>query len=294
MKNVIKTLFLAVFVAAFFSACQKETVFTDQSTDSIFLKEGVAGVESTPESVGGIIPYIIDGANQGGNRTCAEVSAAFGIDFDFSSGRINYEDQPNGGTVGPITWTTDGKFVSWTSTVPVKVAFIVKGSNDANVYVYDVCTSGDSGLASPVAGGSGGAADLSNITICYTLCETDECFKGETAFGGNYAGGGRAWWFYYDTQGPLVQDIFAGQQKVEGASVKVEGGFMVINLGGMALAPTNEPVKVQGYAFGKLPKNRPSAGLFTTYKGVDLTFPVAPFRYYAIHLDVLVPTACPE
>jgi hypothetical protein len=37
-----------------------------------------ANIASTPESNGGIIPYIIPGSNPGGNRTCAEVSLAFG------------------------------------------------------------------------------------------------------------------------------------------------------------------------------------------------------------------------
>jgi hypothetical protein len=282
------SLILALLVAGFY-ACQHEPIEIADSNQDVFIKNAaVYGTQSTPESDGGIAPYIIPGKNPGGNRTCAEVSAAFGFSFDFSSGNISGDARLNG-TAGPITWTSDGTYIAWESTVPVKVAFIVKGGNDANVYFYGDCTEGDSGLASP-PNASGNPAGLSNITICWTLCETDECFKGETAFGGNYAGGGPAWWFYYDTQGPAVQKIYAGQKEVAGASVKVEGGKMYINLGGMALQTGNETVKVQGY--DKLPNRRPAAGLFKTYKGTDLEFSVAGFRYYVIHLDVMVPYNC--
>jgi hypothetical protein len=150
------------------------------------------GTASTPKSVGGITPYIIPGANEGGNRTCGEVATAYGIgSFSNSFGQINAPFTNNTATFGAITATTDGTLVSWTIDVPagycVKyVAAIVKGSNDANIYFYEGDVRGDSGLASPIAGGSGSAAGLSNLSFCYTLEEKpkapevkgdEECFE---------------------------------------------------------------------------------------------------------------------
>ena len=125
--------------------------------------------------------FPVDGENNGGNITCDEVSATVDCEFEYSSGRINYEDFPEGGTTGPITWTTDGKYVSWTSTVPVKIAIIVKGGNDANVYFEgcDQCVTEGSGLSAPVNPNNGKPYGLSNITFCYSLCETETC---ETSF----------------------------------------------------------------------------------------------------------------
>ena len=124
---------------------------------------------STPVSNGNITPYIIDGENQGGNRTCAEVGLAFFADaeyYEFSSARVNYGDGgfdvdfPAG-----LTVTTDGTFVHWSSSFGIG-AVIVKGSNDANVYVYEPQALSDSGLAAP-PNASGNPAGLSNITFCW-------------------------------------------------------------------------------------------------------------------------------
>lgn len=124
---------------------------------------------SEPVSDGGVTPYIIDGANQGGNRTCEEVGLAFYDDadyYEFSSERVNYE----GGVFdaafpGGLTVNTDGTYVSFSSTFGIG-AVIVKGSAAANVYEYNPPTYGDSGLAAPV-NPSNGSAGLSNITFCW-------------------------------------------------------------------------------------------------------------------------------
>jgi hypothetical protein len=140
------------------------------------------GTPSTMVSAGGVTPYIIAGANNGGNRTCAEVGLAFygNADyFKYSSTTVNYG---GGGTANdPDTpWlkvTTDGTAVTWyvDGSIPdadpargpsLIGAAIVKGSNDANVYVYDPQSQGDSGLTSPVNASTGNAG-LSNITFCW-------------------------------------------------------------------------------------------------------------------------------
>ncbi|MDX5477806.1 MAG: hypothetical protein LPJ98_05070, partial [Cyclobacteriaceae bacterium] len=155
------------------------------------------GTASTPKSKGGITPYTIPGANEGGNRTCDEVATAYGISSfgtSFEQRNAPFADNKatfTGSDGAVITATTDGTFVSWSIEVPagycVKyLAAVVKGSNDANVYFYEGDVREDSGLASPVAGGSGGAAALSNLRFCYTLEEKpqapevvgdEECFE---------------------------------------------------------------------------------------------------------------------
>jgi hypothetical protein len=71
-------------------------------------------------------------------------------------------------------------------------------------------------------------------------------------------------------------------------TVTRNGTDLVINLGSWELQAVSEPVKVEGY--DEIPSSRPSAGLFTLYKGTDLTIAGNGSRYYAIHLDVML---CP-
>jgi hypothetical protein len=136
---------------------------------SVFAGSALANTASSPVSDVGVTPYIIDGANPGGNITCEEVGLAFFDDagyYEFSSDRVNYEGGafdaafPNG-----LTVTTGGTYVSFSSAFGIG-AVIVKGSNDANVYVYDPQVTSDSGLASPT-NASGNPAGLSNITFCW-------------------------------------------------------------------------------------------------------------------------------
>lgn len=284
MKAKFFTFFpvMAMALAVAFTSCQKDAVEIDQNE---------AMVKST--SATGVVPVLrTDGP--GGNVECDATNYAH------TSGRINFVDGVFDGTFpeGFTVTVTDNKFVSWSYT-PVGgmcldgVVVIVKGGPGSNVYAYPAGVNGDRGLASPVNTG-GNIADLSNLTFCFNLkpCEDLVCWKGETAWGGNIAGRGSAWWFYYDTQGPVRQNLYAGQRLVSGAYVEVVNGVMTIVLGSeMRLQSVVEPVKVQGYT--TIPSSRPAAGRFTTYKGDQLSFPVRPFRFYALHLDVEVKVPCP-
>ncbi len=121
---------------------------------------------------------MIDTDNNGGNVTCDEVAAGVGCSFDETSGKIDYTGGTGGTIDDIITWTTDGTYVSWESTVPVRIAIIVKGGNDANVYFSgcdeDDCVTSGTGLSAPV-NRNGNPAGLSNITFCYSLCEEPIC-----------------------------------------------------------------------------------------------------------------------
>jgi hypothetical protein len=137
-----------------------------------------ASTASTPVSSGGVVPLIIAGENAGGNRTCAEVGLALYGDanyYQFSSARVNYDkDTSTFDAAFPagITVSTGGTYVTWSSSFGIG-AVIVKGRNDANVYVYDPQSNGDSGLAAP-PNASGGPAGLSNITFCWNPEEEEE------------------------------------------------------------------------------------------------------------------------
>ncbi len=125
----------------------------------------------------------------------------------------------------------------------------------------------------------------------------------ETAWGGNTLGGGASWWFYFKaedaltTYGGTPMPIYAGQNLIEGASVRIEQVGeqfdMIIDLGqNMILQDGHETVKVQRYLYQEIPESRPAPGQFTTYKGNQLVIPGISWttsgHYYAVHLDVIV------
>jgi hypothetical protein len=255
------------------------------------------GLESTPVSDGGITPYIITGDNPGGNRTCEEVGAAFFGDanyYQYTSGKVDYEGgaflfEPGEGWPAGLTVTTDGTYVSFESTFAIG-AVIVKGRNDANVYVYDPQEKSDSGLASP-PNASSESAGLSNLTFCWNP-ENGECeWIGETAWaaGSRYVNRGN--WATYT---PYVADstviLYAGQTMEAGtvhfSAVDGDGNILItITLNaGWQLEDVYESVKIQGY--NTAPSGNPAPGLFTTYKGEELSVTVPAYNFYGVHLNV--------
>ena len=63
------------------------------------------------------------------------MAIAAGCTFEATSGKIDYYGGGGGTVDGIITWTTDGTYVNWSSTVPVRIAVIVKGGPNASVYL---------------------------------------------------------------------------------------------------------------------------------------------------------------
>jgi hypothetical protein len=313
MKTTTRSLLFVLFTLALIWACSDET---NQVTNEIALsKSSIDPVPSLSSSISyqGMIPYILqlDGLPFE-EPTCADVAEAFGVlgGFEFSSS-LNYNsetgtfdgDWPEGLTVNvsPEQWRDNlGTYVEWSFTLPegycslVNMAVIVQGCDpvESNVYFYpngDITT--DSELASP-NGGYSVPCVLENLTFCYNLepCE-DKCYGGgETAFGGNSAGAGNAWWFYYDASVGGLQTIWAGQH-MEAGTVEYDGDNIIINLDGWGLDDAPEAVKIQGY--DELPAKRPAAGHFD-YKGMDLTVEVDLYPYYVIHLDLLQEVECEE
>ncbi len=276
-----------------FSALVISLVFFSCTDDSSSLRNPNV---TTPPSISGVQPVIVTGANNGGNVTCSEAATAANLgQYQYSTGRQNYPFNASSFS-GEVSVTTDGVNVSWTITPPAgmcvaNVAVIVKGGPAANVYYYNNGETSDAGLASPV-NASGNPAGLSNLTICYNLvpCQNLTCnWQEETAFGGDVAGSGNAWWFALDASTSGTYPIYAGQQAVAGASIDYNAttDVITINLGSnMQLQNVSEPVKVEGY--NVLPTSRPAAGLFQLYKGTNLTVQGNGSAYYVVHLDVEV------
>jgi len=298
MKTKYVTIFgfLALMTMGLLS-CQKESAYEAEPAN--------LRTASVPASGSELIPVIIPGENPGGNRTCAEVATFFNTTFENTSGTMEGEDRL-AGTVGPISWTTDptGTYITWTSTVPVKAAFIVKGGPNANIYYYADCTTGDTNLASPMTQG-GTIAQLSNLTICWTVCPPpDPCFwVDESAWSAGPRYVSRGNWATYTayTGVETTVNLFAGQVHLAGTvtftpvgnqvqiTISLNDGFRLREIEGVVVG---EAVKIQGYS-ARPPASNPAPGLFTTYKGTDLVVTVNSFNFYGVHLD-LDRRVCPE
>jgi hypothetical protein len=128
--------------------------------------------------------------------------------------------------------------------------------------------------------------NISYMVCCPPPCEPTN----ETAYGGNSEGSGSAWWYYFNASGPATQAIFAGKKLVEGATVTLADGKIIIVLGdNMLLQASDEAVKILGYM--EIPNERPASGSSNPnqiYKGRALEIPVAAYNYYVIHLDARV------
>jgi hypothetical protein len=272
-----------------------------------------------------VTPYIIPGANPGGNRTCAEVGEAFFGNAEYykcSSARVNFPfdgavafDDASAECQNDINVTvTNGTYVAWTSTNGVG-AVIVKGSSDANVYVYDPQGTSDSGLASPI-NASGSPAGLSNLTFCWNPDnqEPQKCFEDETAWAAGTRYTSRGNWATYTQYTGVAKTVtlYAGQTLVAGTvnfSAPAGGQVTItitLNAGWrFALNPVGEDangdpiydnnIKVQDYSTP--PSGNPSPGLFawkTVATGSVGVIQVPQNNYYGVHSDVEREVECPE
>lgn len=180
-------LFGAMFLVASFVSCDKKMTDDDLfplKSHDVSVKGTDINQESEPVSDKGIRPYIIPGESNGGNRTCAEVEAAFGLPAGYfvCGEKLDYGDN---GFIGEfpdgLYVTVDGPWVSFEMEDCIMIgdkyykvgAVIVKGSASANIYYYKDGALNDSGLASPL-NASGGPAGLSNLSFCFVECKINE------------------------------------------------------------------------------------------------------------------------
>jgi len=153
-----------------------------------------------------------------------------------------------------------------------------------------VVLKGDTVLLNTATASSTSEIDDSTVEDTSDECMVEICYE-ETAFGGNKAGRGNAWWYYFYGPGPGTQTIWAGKNH-EAGEVTVSGnvgGKVTITIelaDGWYLQDDDESVKIQGYADGSVPTVRQPAGKFETYKGNETIVTVDYFDNYVIQLDV--------
>jgi hypothetical protein len=303
--------------------------FLTAGAGAVWAVEPNAGTASERVSDGGITPYIIDGTSSGGNRTCGEVGSAYfgnASYYQCFSGRINTPDIGPNAFVDvslnqncdqiPAITVTDGKFVAFTAEPDGLGALIVKGSNDANTYVYEPQSTSDSGLTSPV-NASGNPADLSNLTVCWNPQgePPPACLENETAWadGDRYVRRGN--WATYTSYADCANGVplFAGKNMDAGTvqcSAPDQSDVVTITVDlneGWQFSVLPEPdqdgvfddnIKVQDYD-EQPPDENPSPGLFL-WKTVapgdagswEIEVPLN--NYYGIHVDVAKEVPCPE
>ena len=291
----------------------------------------IDGTASEPVSFNGVTPYIIPGANPGGNRTCAEAGYAFfgnatyyqcwsakrdPDDFDLGFADISGNPLCDRNV---ITASNDGTHVEFTAGPDgVGAALIKGGSGGGNVYVYQPQSLGDSGLASPPNSNDIPAA-LSHVdSFCWNPVSPQSgppgpCYEEETAWanGARYVRKGN--WATYTSYADVEKSVvlFAGQTMDAGDvtfSAPSDGMVTItieLNAGWrFALVPVGENngtpifddnIKVQNYPATPAAKN-PAPGLFkykTVAEGQLGQIEVPSAAYYGVHVDVERQVACP-
>jgi hypothetical protein len=110
-----------------------------------------------------------DGEPVEGNPGCADI-APDGVTWIELKVQAPADGQFTDGTLTvnlDVSSTSDGQVFDWDSNIGVD-AVIVKGGPDANVYVYNPESMGDTGLHAP-ENASGMFAGLSHISFCYDV-----------------------------------------------------------------------------------------------------------------------------
>ena len=130
---------------------------------------------------GGISSFAV--SSNGGNLTCEDVSEVTGgCTFENPGERIDYYGGEAGGEgdYGPIHWwTEDGIHLNWSSSIPVKIAVIVKGGPTASIHFAgcdEYLTEGTM-LTAPINPKNQMPYGISNITFCYTEGELSVAAK---------------------------------------------------------------------------------------------------------------------
>ena len=220
----LSVLLMTLFLAGAFFSCTNEMredepipkTVTQKGKKKVLIHSEAEKEVSSPVSNMGIVPYIIAGENNGGNRTCLEVAHAWDKDDDYflCGEKIDYEeyegwqgDFPEGLKVNVFE---ESKTLSFLMDECIKMgdkyykvgAVIVKGGNAANVYFYENGTLSDKKLAAP------DGKMISNLTFCFIECEKEKelilavksfysdgsnndytISKGEYIFDGGWCGG---------------------------------------------------------------------------------------------------------
>jgi len=165
-----------------------------------------------PAAASHVAPILVEG-----NPSCTDLEYGFGFKID----------PPNPGTysigsLGTVTFTSDGTYFDWTSTVGVD-AVIVKGGPNSNVYVYDPPAEAffDTGLHSPINPNDRRpfelTPELSHIEFCFDY-NLDVSKTAETSVRNTY------FWTIQKSVSPDTWNLFAGDSGTSEYTVEVTKG----------------------------------------------------------------------
>jgi uncharacterized repeat protein (TIGR01451 family) len=166
---------------------------------------------------------------------------------------------------------------------------LAEGASATGTAYYTVLE-GDTLVENTATASSTSELDDTKVEATSDACIVEICYE-ETAFGGETAGGGKAWWYYFNISEGGTQTIWAGQHYNAGtvtvSECAGEPGTRTITIElaeGWYLQDDDESVKIQGYE--SVPSKRQPAGRFETYKGDETIITVDCFDNYVIQLDV--------
>ncbi|MFM8319325.1 MAG: hypothetical protein ACKOC5_00300 [Chloroflexota bacterium] len=145
-----------------------------------------------------------------GNPTCKDLGYEFNYKVDPPNGGAYVIDAFNQVTVD----TADGVYFDWSATLGID-AVIVKGGNNANVYVYDPEAMADTALHSPLNPNNGTPYALSHMDFCFDY-EVSVVKTAETSFTRTFD------WTIDKTVAPATWDLFTGDSGVSFYTVAVE------------------------------------------------------------------------
>lgn len=278
MKNILKALLLIFVVGAFFSACQKEVVV--DNFGEIYLKSAEVTHTETWDGIRGTDSERCDKLGESPERT-----ADGWIHWIFSTKGTSTDAELILGGMGSGTYAPGDPLDAaiWHFFTPF---FELEGLT-ATINLFG----GDPG--------TGGGLVLSDYC-------PGECWEGETAWAANGDTPGflrytpRGNWATYVAYANAEKTVtlFADQTINAGTvtfSAPDADGKVTITIGinaGWRIEDIEEAVQIQGYAFA--PIGNPSPGLFTTYKGGELTVTVDQFAFYGVHVNVEQLVPCPE
>jgi len=107
-------------------------------------------------------PIFIDG-----NPGCDDLGLGALTEFKIEPGPFAGTYDINGNSIDDTTITSaDDVFFDWTSTIGID-AVIVKGGPNANAYIYNPESFGDTGLHSPINANNGEPFEISHISFCF-------------------------------------------------------------------------------------------------------------------------------
>ena len=299
--NVI--LFLGLIVIS--SACTDDAVTNGPNADA---------ASASPKSLN-VVPYVITNTSDGlvynihlvaptGAKDPGHVLLQFqDCDGNYLAGSYIQSATING-VAWPIAYTTG----SGTNCAPSNTEPFIKLDelNGRDLMIVITLNSAAASGSIIVKSGTSCSAPtaLTSTIVCdgVDICNTESAWSDGTRY---VTQGNWATYTSYNGSEKTVT-LWAGKDKNAGSVSfsAVASGKVTITITfaeGWGLNPTDaqddpilEAVKIQGYS-ATPPANNPSPGLFTTYKGNNLTVEVSQFAYYGVHVDVAYSSIdCPE